>query len=126
MLVSKYAAILAIFYVALCVRIILLRRKFGISVGDGDNRSLQKAICAHSNFSQYTPLVLLLIYFVEIETKSPILIHGLCCVFVFGRMVHAFGISQVEENVRWRVLGMACTFTAILSAAKALLLSQIF
>jgi uncharacterized membrane protein YecN with MAPEG domain len=36
---------------------------------------------------------------------------------LIGRVLHAFGISQAEENYRFRVAGMALTFVALISGA---------
>jgi len=36
--------------------------------------------------------------------------------------VHAYGVSQVSENYRYRTIGMALTFTVIISASVGILL----
>lgn len=42
-----------------------------------------------------------------------------------GRVVHAVGVSQEDENFALRVTGMALTFTAILCGAAVNLLAPI-
>ncbi len=118
-----YTAILAILFVVLSLRTIRLRRKLKISVGDAGNLHMLRAVRVHSNFSEYVPLSLLLIYFVEMKTTSAIFVHALGFSLLFGRIVHAFGLGQVEEDFRFRVFGMAITLTVILSCAGFLIFS---
>ena len=63
-----YASLLAIIFVVLSVRTILVRRAAGIAIGAGSDIRLERALRAHGNFAEYVPLALLLIYFLEIET----------------------------------------------------------
>ena len=57
-----YAALLGLIFVALSIRTIRLRRRYGVGVGDGNNTELQRAARVHANFAEYVPLALLLIY----------------------------------------------------------------
>ena len=120
-IVFFYAAVLALLFVALSVRTILLRRRFRIAVGDADNEEMLRAIRAHSNFAEYVPLTLLLIYFVELGDAEDWLVHGLCIALLAGRILHAIGISRVRENYRIRTAAMALTFTTIVAASLSLL-----
>jgi len=56
--VSLYAALLALLFVALSIRTLRMRRRLRIAVGDAGNQAMLKAIRAHSNFSEYVPLSL--------------------------------------------------------------------
>ena len=117
-----YAAILGFVFVAISVRTILIRRKLQIAIGDGDQPLLARAARVHANFAEYVPLSLILIYFLETYSVSKLWIHLLCLTLVIGRVTHAFGVSQAKENYRYRVTGMALTFTAILSASLGLII----
>lgn len=118
-----YAAIFGFLFVALSVRTLLLRRRLGVALGDGDQPLLARAVRVHSNFAEYVPLSLILIYFLETQTGASLWIHVLCSALLIGRITHAFGVSKVEENFRYRVTGMAFTFTVIISASIGLMLS---
>jgi len=118
-----YAAIFGFVFVVLSVRIILLRRRLGVASGDGDRPILAKAARSHSNFAEYVPLSLILIYFLEIQVGISPWIHVLCSALLIGRITHAWGVSQVEENYRYRVTGMALTLTVIISASIGLMIS---
>ena len=118
-----YTALLAILFVGLSVRTLLRRRKIGAAVGDGDDVVLTKAIRAHGNFAEYAPLCLLLMYFLEVVSGAGMLLHVAGVLLLIGRALHAYGVSQVNENYAFRVAGMACTFVVLIGASSRLLVS---
>ena len=117
-----YTAILGLVFVVLSVRTLSLRRSLGVGLGDGDQPVLARAVRVHSNFAEYVPLSLLLIYFLETQVKASPWIHVLCSALLIGRIIHAVGVSQVKENYRYRVIGMTLTFTVIISASIGLII----
>jgi uncharacterized membrane protein YecN with MAPEG domain len=98
-----------------------MRRRLRIAVGDAGNEAMLRAMRVHSNFSEYVPLSLLLILLVESTGASAIFVHALGVSMLVGRISHAYGVSQVRENYKFRVFGMAMTFTPIIAAALRLL-----
>lgn len=122
-ILPMYASILAIIFVALSIRTLRLRRSLKIAIGDaGDNRML-RAMRVHSNFAEYAPYALFMIYLVEINGAPAILIHALGLSLLVGRLSHAFGVSQEDEHFQYRVAGMALTFTVFLVSSAYLLFS---
>jgi uncharacterized protein len=119
--VYPYAAVLALFFVGLSVRTLLLRRTLKIALGDGGAEPMLRAVRVHSNFAEYVPLALLLIHFTEQQGQAAWLVHALCIALIAGRTAHAFGVGRAPEDYRFRVAGMALTFTSIIVAALALL-----
>lgn len=111
-----YAAIFGLIFIALSVRVIGLRRQLRVGLGDGGKPILAHAIGVHSNFAEYTPLALLIIVLLESRTGSGWWIHALCLVLLVGRLVHAYGVSQVKENYDYRVAGMMMTFATLVAA----------
>lgn len=121
--VSLYAALLALLYVVLSVRTLQLRRRLRIAIGDAGSTEMLRAMRVHSNFAEYVPLSLLLVYFTELSDAPSVLVHALGVCLLVGRLSHAFGVSQPKENFKFRVFGMALTFTALgVSSAYLLLL----
>ena len=120
-IVLLYAALLALLFVGLSIRTLRMRRRLGIAIGDAGNESMLRAMRVHSNFAEYVPLSLLLIYLVEVTGASPLLVHGLGIGVLLGRVSHAFGVSQTQENFAFRVVGMAMTFTPLIVSALRLL-----
>jgi len=121
-----YATVLGLLFIALSVRTIRLRRRHQVAVGDGDNRELRRAMRVHANFAEYVPLALLLIFFVEMDGTPQWWVHALASALVCGRLAHAWGVSQTQENFRYRISGMALTFGVISAAGLTILLTRIF
>ena len=109
-----YAALLALLFFYLSIRTIGLRRRLKIGIGVSDSHEMLRAMRVHSNFAEYVPLTLLLIYLVEVQGAASWFVHALGLCLLLGRTVHAYGLSQVKEKFVYRVSGMAMTFTTLL------------
>lgn len=125
MITGFYAAILGLAFVLLSIRVIRMRRKSLIALGYGETPELLRAARVHGNFAEYVPLALLLIYFLEISPALATLIHGLCIVLLISRSLHAYGVSQTEEDYRFRTAGMSGTFAVIVITAIIILLYRL-
>lgn len=125
-IVSIYAALLALLFVFLSIRTIRLRRRLQIAIGHREDERMLRAMRVHANFAEYAPFALLLIAFVELGAAPQLLVHALASLLVLGRLSHAWGVSQLKEDYRFRVAGMAMTFTSILLAAAWLLYHAVF
>jgi uncharacterized membrane protein YecN with MAPEG domain len=120
-----YAAVLALMFVGLSIRTLGMRRRLGIAIGDAGNPEMLRAMRVHSNFSEYVPLGLLLMLLVAASGAHPMLAHFLGLTLLAGRIAHAYGVSHSRENYRFRVSGMALTFTSLITSSLYLLLSQL-
>jgi uncharacterized membrane protein YecN with MAPEG domain len=125
-IVPIYAAILAVMFVALSIRVIALRRASKLPLGFQGDVALERRVRAQGNFAEYVPLALLLLAFVEMRGAPAWLVHAMALVLVAGRLSHAYGVSQLRESFAFRVSGMAMTFTVILSAALAILIQSLW
>ncbi|NEP17277.1 MAG: glutathione metabolism protein [Leptolyngbya sp. SIO4C1] len=121
LITPAYAAIFGLLFVLLSVRTIRLRQQLQVAIGHGGQPQLERAARVHANFAEYVPIALLLIYLLESQTIGQLWIHGLCWVLLIGRMVHAYGVSQVKEDGRFRTAGMAMTFTVLILASAGIL-----
>ncbi len=120
-ILSIYASLLAVIFVVLSVRTLRLRRHLKIAIGDAGNEHMLRAMRVHSNFAEYTPYALLMIYFVETSGASPVLVHALGLFLLIGRLAHAFGVSQYNEQYHYRVAGMTLTFSVFFLSSAYLL-----
>ena len=116
-----YAALLALLFVGLSVRTLRMRRRLQIAIGDAHNPAMLRAMRAHANFAEYVPLSLVLLFFVETTSASSYFVHALGASALVGRVIHAYGVSQLKENFGFRVTGMALTLTPLIAAALWLL-----
>ena len=120
-----YAAFLGLGFVALSFLTLRLRRQNKIALGDGGNLQLLRAIRVHSNFAEYVPIALILIYMTELIGAPIFLIHLLGISLLLGRLSHAWGVSQNNENFTFRVFGMIATFNSIIVSSIYILVSQL-
>ena len=120
-----YAALLALLFIFLSIRTVRFRQRLRVAVGDGAQPLLQRAMRVHANFAEYVPIALLLIYFLEMHTQARLMIHVLGIALVVGRLLHAYGVSQLRENLRFRIVGIVLTFLVIIFASGALLIHGI-
>ncbi len=124
-IVPIYAAIFAVLFVVLSIRVIRSRRSARVAIGAGGNAALERRIRVQGNFAEYVPLALILFAFIELQGWSRWLIHGLCLALLAGRLLHAYGVSQDPEDFRIRVSAMILTFTSLLVAAILLLIDGV-
>ena len=116
-----YAAIAGLMFVGLALRAIGLRKKAMVAIGDGGQPLLRRAIRVHGNFAEYVPFALVLIWMAEMSTRSNLLTHSLGILLITGRILHAYGVSQERENLRFRQIGTVMTFFCIVTASLVLL-----
>jgi uncharacterized protein len=95
----------------LAIRVGQVRTKEKVSVGDGGNDSVIRRMRAHSNFSEFTPIVLILLGLVEMATGSShiMLLWAIGGLFLIGRVCHAIGMDGWSLG---RPVGMLTTMLA--------------
>jgi len=121
LIVPFYAALLALFYIFLSIRVVRIRVRDRIALGDANNARLRRTIRVHGNFAEYVPLAVLLAGFVELQQASPLMVHLIALALIAGRLIHAYGVSQENEDHRLRVAGMVLTFASIAGSAVILI-----
>lgn len=112
-----YAGLLGLYFAYLSVQVVKQRRLNRVTIGAGKSRSLERAMRVHGNFSEYTPLTLLLIAFAEILGAPAWSIHAMALALIAGRLMHAYGLGQEPDNFRFRAWGMYFTGATIIGAA---------
>lgn len=98
--------------------VIKLRRSNKVSLGSGGNDNLERAIRAHGNFSEYSPIMLFEVLLLELNGAPRWLVAALAAVMSLGRVSHSLGIVQPSPSA-FRRNGMAITFASLLSGAIA-------
>lgn len=112
-----YAGLLALLFLFLSFRVISFRKHHKVSVGDGGEKLLAKAIRAQANCVEYSSIGLILLIASELQGAPTWAIHGLGVTLLVGRVLHAFGFGSTPQIVPARVWGMALTLGMILIAA---------
>ena len=119
---ATYAGLLAFLFVVLSARVIGVRRSAQIAVGDQGNVALLRKMRAHANFAEYVPFAIVLMGLGEGLQAPALVLHAMGATLLVGRLLHAIGISQIEEPLWMRVTGMLLTFSVIGSGAILCLL----
>jgi len=110
---SSYGALLWILMLTLAYRVVLMRRKLGVGVGDGHKIELRRVIGAHQNAVENIPIMLILMALYEYRHGADIWLHGLAVVFLIGRVMNAYGVSRHSGRSIGRNYGMWMTVICI-------------
>ena len=84
MVTALYAALLALLFHILSIRVIVLRGNPALALiaqSRGDDELLQRAMRGHGNYPEYVPTMLILLYFPETAGLSIGLLHALAVAF---------------------------------------------
>lgn len=114
-----YAALFALFYIFLSLRVALMRRSIQVSLGDGGNQQLAHRTRVHGNFIEYVPLVLILMALAELQGQAAWVVHLIGASLVVGRLMHAYGLTRVPQVLPLRAAGMVFTINALAVGALA-------
>ena len=112
---SIYASILALWIVWLSIRVVKLRRKKKVALGDGGDSELLAAIRTQGNATEYLPIALILLILLELNEGYYILIHLAGLALLAGRLLHQRALEK--NNISNRVLGMRLTLFTIIGLA---------
>lgn len=112
-----YASLLAALFLVLSARVIGRRREQRVELGHADDKELLRRLRVHANFAEYVPIALILMALAENMTAPRPMVHIVGLMLLAGRLLHAYGLSQTPQILRYRVWGMVLTTVAIGIAA---------
>ena len=116
-----YAALLALLYAALALRVVRLRVALKQPLGDGGHPGLQRAVRVHGHFAEYVPLALLLLLLLELAGLPAAVLHGYGLLLLASRAAHAIGVARSPEHLGWRLAAMVITCHLLAGGALLLL-----
>lgn len=109
---SSTALFAGIMILLLTVKVIQLRRRGGVVLGDNDDRTLAKAIRGHANAVEQLPIALILMGLAEAQGASQALLIAAACMLVLGRAMHGIYFAIHGTHWRFRFFGMWLTLAA--------------
>jgi uncharacterized membrane protein YecN with MAPEG domain len=129
-----FASLLTLLYLYLTWQVISRRRNYRTPYGFSEQHpDLERAIRAHGNFQEYTPLFLILLFLFETQVQLSWLCYLLGALFFLGRVSHACSLLSVETKrlkrgerlsvaFRLRFFAMTQTLTSLSVLAVLLLI----
>ena len=108
-----YAGLLALWFLVLSVRVVQ-RRQGGIFLGDGGDPQMLRVIRGHANFTEYVPLILLLMALLELGHTSSYLLHAAGIALLVARLLHGYALSFTQKFRFGRFYGAGLTLLVLL------------
>jgi uncharacterized membrane protein YecN with MAPEG domain len=124
---SIIAALAALLYIALAMRVIGVRRSDKVSLGDAANKTLETRIRQNGNFNEYVPLALILMAIAELQNAPRLLLIVLGLAILGGRLAHVYGLENMHNAVgrKLRTYGMLSTFLSLVILSLTLVLQTL-
>jgi uncharacterized membrane protein YecN with MAPEG domain len=110
---ARYAGLLALLLLMLALRVIRLRWKLRVGLGDGGDKAMSRAIRIHGNAAEHVPIALLLLLVAELNHADSVLLHACGIALVVARVLHAVGLGRSTGASWQRTVGTVGTFTVI-------------
>ncbi|MBL8554665.1 MAG: MAPEG family protein [Phenylobacterium sp.] len=110
-----------ILLLVLSVLVTRQRRRHRVEIGDGGVPSLNQAIRAFGNATEYVPAALVGLGVLALVGASPLLIHPIGLVLFAGRVLHAVGLSRSTAATWPRAAGVLATWISYVAIAAALI-----
>ncbi len=106
----------AIVNIWLAIRIVMVRLKAKVLIGDGGNALLTARMRAQLNYMEYTPLVLILIGLIELAKGTQTWLWAAGILYILGRIVHPFGMDKQTPHPL-RGVGILTTWIVLIGLA---------
>jgi hypothetical protein len=118
---ALWAGLNLILLLVLSVRVVRLRRRNRVALGDGGHPGLAHAIRAFGNASEYVPAAVGALAILALVAAPALLVHLVGLVLFAGRLAHAIGLSRSGKASLPRAAGILATWLAYIVAAVALI-----
>lgn len=121
------AAALGAINLWLALRIVRMRVKGDVLIGDGDDDLLAGRMRAHANLVEYAPFVLVLLALIELARGSGVALGLTALIFVIARIAHPMGMDLRRSNLpraggailTWLVLAFLVGWAALIAVGVA-------
>ncbi|MDF0535032.1 MAPEG family protein [Shewanella yunxiaonensis] len=113
-----YCALTTFLALFLSARVVQLRVRFKVGVGNGEHPEIYLARRAHGNLLENAPLGLLLLAIAELDGLHAGWLHLFGTVMLVSRLLHAIGLTQGKGGPHMgRMLGMLGTWGVMVALA---------
>jgi uncharacterized membrane protein YecN with MAPEG domain len=113
-----YCALTTLLALFLSARVVQLRARFKVGIGNGDHPEIYIARRAHGNLLENAPLGLLLLAMAELDGLHAGWLHLFGTVLLVSRLLHAIGLTQGKGKTNiGRLLGVLGTWGVMVALA---------
>lgn len=121
------AAALGAINLWLALRIVRMRVRDEVLIGDGGDDLLAGRMRAHANLVEYAPFVLVLLALIELARGSGLTLGLTALIFVIARIAHPMGMDLRRSNLpraggailTWLVLAFLVGWAALIAVGVA-------
>lgn len=121
------AAALGAINLWLALRIVRMRLRDAVPIGDGGDDLLAGRMRAHANLVEYAPFVLVLLALIEVARGSGAVLAVTALTFVIARIAHPIGMDLRRSNLpraggavlTWLVLAFLIVWAALVAVGVA-------
>lgn len=113
MYTAPYFALLGLLTILLSYKVVRLRRRHRIVIGDGGIPELKQAIRVFGNHTEYVPLGLIFLIGLEMIQAPVWYLHLAGGALLVGRLLHAIGLGKTVGTSPGRLFGMILTYTSL-------------
>ena len=120
MISTIFTSILAIWLLILSARVIALRGISFLNFFSFNNfgeKALSRSARTQSNFIEYTPFFLILLFIAEFNGSHPHFLYLVSCLYLISRLMHGIGFGFMRHSPFLNVGGITLTFVSILMIA---------
>lgn len=110
---TLYAAPLAILFLALWTLTTKARAGAHLSIGHEDQSNLHLWVRRHGNFTEWVPMVLILMALSELNGLGAGWLHAAGILLLAGRLVHPFGLTVDNPATIGRIAGNSAPFLSV-------------
>jgi uncharacterized protein len=114
--VAFYAGLNALIGLVLALNVVRLRVKTRTDLGSGGNATLEQAIRAHGNFTEYAPFILLLMLIAAMGGEQLYWLHGMGIALTVARLLHPWGLLGNPGTSVGRFSGTVLTWITMIAA----------
>jgi uncharacterized membrane protein YecN with MAPEG domain len=120
-IVGFYGGLLGLVLVWLAIACVFARQAAHVSIGDGGDARLIRAMRGQANYTEYVPLCLVLFALMAGLGAPPWELHALGLALTLGRVAHALHFTRASAPAWQRGAGAGLTLLALIGASVGLL-----
>ncbi|MFQ5623013.1 MAG: MAPEG family protein [Paracoccaceae bacterium] len=111
--VALYTGLNGLILLWLAANVIKRRGSQKVSIGDGGNKLLTRAMRGQANFVEYVPMALIVLLMMEMIGTPAWVLHIFGLALTASRLVHAWHFVQEDAPGWQRYWGTVVTFTVL-------------